>query len=170
MVKHTRDCKVCTGPLKNTRSRPVDVCTKCKHVAWKARQEAKGVDVSSMLAARRKIGTKVFYDQTGRQIIITNEQYQEMLAKCGGLCQLCGNPETNYDIRGGVKKLCIDHCHRTGVIRGLLCGRCNRATAVRLLADKKWRERPIFSGGSRLQKTRRDAHRRRRRIALRAQV
>lgn len=29
-------------------------------------------------------------------------------------------------ICGGAEKLCVDHCHRTGRIRGTLCDHCNR--------------------------------------------
>jgi len=37
-----------------------------------------------------------------------------------GVCAICGGPPK----RG---KLCIDHCHETGTIRGLLCHQCNRS-------------------------------------------
>lgn len=33
---------------------------------------------------------------------------------------ICGEPKTKKD-------LAVDHCHKTNVIRGLLCGRCNPA-------------------------------------------
>lgn len=40
----------------------------------------------------------------------------------GGQCAICQNPQT-----GRFKRLVIDHCHRTGRVRGLLCSRCNLA-------------------------------------------
>jgi hypothetical protein len=48
---------------------------------------------------------------------ITSEQYWEMFLSQGGVCKICGRPS--------VKTLHVDHDHRTGEIRGLLCSQCN---------------------------------------------
>lgn len=50
---------------------------------------------------------------------LTQNQYDEMLAAQGGLCAICKTPEP------GRKTWAIDHCHDTGVVRGLLCLACN---------------------------------------------
>lgn len=56
---------------------------------------------------------------------LTSEQaysrYESLLAAQGGKCAMC--PATK-DTRG--RDLCVDHCHKTGKVRGLLCDRCNR--------------------------------------------
>lgn len=41
-----------------------------------------------------------------------------------GNCSICGSSET-VTRSGRVRRPSIDHCHRTGVIRGLLCSGCN---------------------------------------------
>lgn len=47
------------------------------------------------------------------------EDYEDLLHRQGGVCALCKEPPA----RG--KSLCIDHCHDSGRVRGLLCNRCN---------------------------------------------
>lgn len=49
---------------------------------------------------------------------VSLEEIKLVLAQTS--CRICGN-ETD---------LCIDHCHKTGKIRGRLCGRCNRAIGL----------------------------------------
>lgn len=60
---------------------------------------------------------------------MTPAEYDAMFAQQGGVCAICKRPETR---RGGRKgntllRLSVDHDHNTGIIRGLLCGDCNRA-------------------------------------------
>lgn len=49
---------------------------------------------------------------------VTREQYQEMLSRQNGCCAICGN-------NPGKWRLSIDHCHKTGAVRALLCRACN---------------------------------------------
>lgn len=58
---------------------------------------------------------------------LDQEAYNAMLAAQDGLCAICQHPESYIDARtGDPRKLAVDHCHKTGRVRGLLCGRCNR--------------------------------------------
>ena len=52
---------------------------------------------------------------------ITLSQYDGMLEAQNGVCAICKNPETHREF------MCVDHCHTTKRVRGLLCGLCNRA-------------------------------------------
>jgi len=49
---------------------------------------------------------------------ISLEDYDVMFERQGGACAICK--------RTGLT-LCVDHCHLTGEVRGLLCIRCNSA-------------------------------------------
>lgn len=54
---------------------------------------------------------------------ITKEQFAKLLELQGGRCPVC-----IVALRRGTKNgLHVDHDHSTGVVRGLLCGRCNIA-------------------------------------------
>lgn len=53
------------------------------------------------------------YGLTQEQIILMHEERNSK-------CDICGNStDHRYD------KLCVDHCHSTGNVRGLLCFSCN---------------------------------------------
>lgn len=58
---------------------------------------------------------------------ITVEQYEALNDKQGGVCAICGQANRRGD------RLCVDHCHKTGKVRGLLCMKCN--TALGFLGD-----------------------------------
>jgi len=56
----------------------------------------------------------------------TPEEYQALFDKQAGQCAICGVREGHRSCRGRECRLAIDHDHRTGAIRGLLCNNCNR--------------------------------------------
>lgn len=61
---------------------------------------------------------------------ITLEQYQAMIDAQDNKCGICKKEETCIDGRSKdkrIRRLSIDHCHRTGKVRGLLCHSCNTA-------------------------------------------
>jgi hypothetical protein len=59
-----------------------------------------------------------------RKYGLTPDEYTAMHQAQNGICALCKKPETSR-LRGTLRALAVDHCHRTGVVRGLLCRRCN---------------------------------------------
>jgi len=54
---------------------------------------------------------------------ITREQYEALLEKQGGVCAICEREHKDL----GAKDFSVDHCHKTGRVRGLLCHQCNSA-------------------------------------------
>src|SRR3990167_9624149 len=56
---------------------------------------------------------------------ISLETYNAFLKDQGGVCAICLQEETSCNSQGVVASLCVDHCHVSGRIRGLLCRNCN---------------------------------------------
>lgn len=54
---------------------------------------------------------------------LTQIQYDSIFLGQNGLCAICNKPPDGERW----KKLCIDHDHSTGQVRGLLCSTCNTA-------------------------------------------
>jgi hypothetical protein len=55
---------------------------------------------------------------------LTLEQFEEMLSAQGRACAICLVPLGRQP-----KDTHVDHCHTTGVIRGILCNDCNNVLA-----------------------------------------
>jgi hypothetical protein len=53
-----------------------------------------------------------------RKYGVTEVQYQRMLRRQNGVCAICKAHPNGAS-------LCVDHCHATGKLRGLLCHACN---------------------------------------------
>lgn len=51
---------------------------------------------------------------------ITADEYRLIYEYQGGCCYICQRAKGTY------KRLSVDHCHATGLVRGLLCQPCNR--------------------------------------------
>ena len=60
------------------------------------------------------------------------EEYEKMLSEQNGVCAICNQPEM-HKRNGKLKALAVDHSHKTGEIRGLLCFDCN--TGIGKLKD-----------------------------------
>ncbi|XVV08933.1 endonuclease VII domain-containing protein [Actinoplanes sp. CA-131856] len=58
---------------------------------------------------------------------ITDADAKEMLAEQGGVCAICGTPDPQH----------VDHDHRTGWVRGILCFNCNGGLG-------QFRDNPVF--------------------------
>lgn len=53
---------------------------------------------------------------------LSEQDYRKLISTQNGLCAICEKSENS--------KLHVDHCHKTNKVRGLLCGKCNRALGL----------------------------------------
>lgn len=56
-----------------------------------------------------------------RDYNLTPDQHRAMMEAQDGRCAICRKPESDG------RELSVDHCHKTGRPRGLLCWQCNTA-------------------------------------------
>lgn len=54
---------------------------------------------------------------------VSPDAFKRMLANQGGVCAICGSS-------GEGRRLCVDHDHETGKVRGLLCLLCNNGIGL----------------------------------------
>lgn len=97
-----KQCKDCEPGSKRPTPYPGPRCA-THHRAFKRKQKAANHDRS----VQKTYG-------------LAPGEYAEMYERQGGRCAICRRAT------GKVKRLAVDHSHRTGAVRGLLCGPCNQ--------------------------------------------
>jgi hypothetical protein len=94
---------------KRYRSKP-----EVKAQMAEAMRRRRAADPARNLAIWRKSHYKTSYG-------ITVADFDRMLAAQGGRCAVCGSDKPG----GRWARFAVDHCHKTGKVRGLLCTHCN---------------------------------------------
>lgn len=61
---------------------------------------------------------------------ITEDDFAALDESQGGRCAICNDLPNETNVRSRKKRLCVDHEHETGKIRGLLCDRCNTGLGI----------------------------------------
>ncbi len=100
-------------------------CRACKNVArcdWAVRNPEK----QSAIRRNQRIRNPqkvVLHDRKMnlKQYGITLEEYEALLEKQGGVCAICEK------VCSSGRNLAVDHAHTVGIVRGLLCMKCNRS-------------------------------------------
>jgi hypothetical protein len=80
----------------------------------------------------RKNGSKRKHSQLKSKLKpfgFTVEDYESESWNQGHVCAICGQPETDTHT-GTLRRLAVDHDHKTGCYRGLLCGKCNKGIGL----------------------------------------
>ena len=110
----TRLCIECGESFDATpRSRAQTCSPACRQsrIRKSARKYKEGNPVSRQYRKRKEYQLQSLYG-------ISYDEYEDLLDKAGRKCQICG---------GLGQYLCVDHCHETGKVRGILCSSCNKA-------------------------------------------
>jgi hypothetical protein len=99
-LRHTADC----------------TCAKCMGEMRGRRRKDNPIPVEK----RRRIKES----QWKRTYGITGEDYDRMFEAQNGRCAICWKEEARL-FQGTPRHLSVDHCHKTNIVRGLLCFACN---------------------------------------------
>ena len=127
-----------SGLSNNGKASHCKICSKILEVKFRASKEERHEKYMN----RRE---QVFAAKLKRKFGITIEEYNLKLNNQDYKCAIC--EKTN--IENG-KNLAVDHCHKTGKVRDLLCANCNAAVGFvnenPIVAEKiaiyirKWKE------------------------------
>lgn len=103
-------------------------CNSCRQERvknWDNQNKEKRLEISkkSYEKNKNKNHLKNYIREAKRKYRISEIEYSDMLSNQSNKCATCGKEEIN-------KRLAIDHCHKSGKIRGLLCYNCNRAIGL----------------------------------------
>jgi hypothetical protein len=110
-------CPMCGGTDLNARKycRP---CVRLYDRAYRARdpEKRRAQDAERSRRWRRANPEKKRAQKLRQDYGLTQEQFEAMLRMQGGACAICQQSTSDY---------CVDHCHVTGRVRGILCRSCN---------------------------------------------
>lgn len=109
-----KPCSICLVDLpisefyiRNETGKPRSECKECNKrqaLAW---------------SRKNKVRSREIHLQSEYGIDLV--EYGRLSALQNNVCKICEKPEREN------RKLCVDHCHKTGRVRGLLCGGCNKS-------------------------------------------
>lgn len=66
-----------------------------------------------------------------RNFNLSLDEYNRLIIQQNNCCSICKKNEDVIDKRlNKPRNLCVDHCHKTGKFRALLCSRCNKGIGL----------------------------------------
>jgi Recombination endonuclease VII len=117
---HRNECKACNLQQKHQRY-AADPAKEIRRVGrWRKRNAQRYADYQKKRRSRPEVKAADRAGHLKRKFGLTPAEYEAKLAAQGGGCALCGREPTPD------RQLDIDHDHRTGAVRGLVCNRCNQ--------------------------------------------
>lgn len=97
---------------------------------WKQARRVPRPDLKGRVPWNKKFKTRKDKETNGnlkRNFGIGIVEYEKILQTQSYVCAICSKPNSRKLPDGKYAKLAVDHDHKTGKIRGLLCCKCNFA-------------------------------------------
>lgn len=118
------------GGMRYVIGKRCQECTRERGRVWAKVAPEKAVERAKAWRLNNPEKAKAWYEAQGPEYWrrknresnygLIEEQYQALIKQHNNCCAVCGRPQSDFR-----RALCIDHCHTTGKIRGLLCDNCN---------------------------------------------
>ena len=111
-------------------------CTRRQHITefnWTGKKKSRRRQCKQCLLDKAKAHRNSNRDQYRRYALkwylnstygMSLEEYDSMLSKQNESCKIC---KSKFDLEDQSRRPHVDHCHKTGRIRGMLCFKCNTA-------------------------------------------
>jgi len=114
-------CRACDAPREKYRS----YCNKCYAIRardWSAKNPERKKEIYNFWRKNNPERVKYYERRNAlKKYGLTHESFDALLESQNNACAICKTTTPN----GPGKRFMVDHCHATGVIRGLLCSNCN---------------------------------------------
>lgn len=102
--------------------------TRLRNIAWRKNDPQKYLRAAAKYRKNNRPKLKEYRLKT--RYGISSLEYASMLERQNGKCAICGHPEkAKHNHTKTIQRLAVDHCHKTGKVRELLCQDCNRGIA-----------------------------------------
>ena len=113
-------CKVCVMAKQKqwVDARPPGYITEKAKQHYERTKHQRQLKYQSTKERRRELHVLKVYG-------LDEATHKAMFDSHGGCCWICGRSQSEE-----TKRLSVDHDHATGVVRGLLCQRCNRGLGM----------------------------------------
>lgn len=93
-------------------------CNIAKAISWQQDNSER----YSQYVQQQSGNEEVNFRRRARNYGLTPEELQKLLDDADGKCEICEQPPTRW--------LVVDHCHKGGNVRGILCEQCNQALGL----------------------------------------
>lgn len=113
----SNNCEQCNKSFIKTHNHQKYCSVECFEIARDKYLKEKYVDNVKNIKGFKRIKSLYRYG-------ITLKDYDELLQKQNGKCAICQQIEIKKN-QHGLVSLAVDHDHKTGKVRGLLCSKCN---------------------------------------------
>lgn len=123
IADHSKVCRICEVEKPHTEyylrsnGKVRNECKACSSKAASKNYKKEGVKERHREASRRS---------SLKRYGITQEVFDEMYNNQNGKCKICSTEVLKIGELGDLARVaCVDHCHDSGKVRGILCRACN---------------------------------------------